>query len=79
LGAFIIFIESFIKIYDYKKLWVQYRMASESLIREKLMYETKSTPYNINEPFFLFVERCEAIMQNEMRGWQEVLAEEDFT
>jgi hypothetical protein len=54
-------------------------MASESLIREKLMYETKSTPYNINEPFFLFVERCEAIMQNEMRGWQEVLAEEDFT
>jgi hypothetical protein len=79
LGAFIIFIESFIKIYDYKKLWVQYRMASENLTREKLMFETKSAPYNISEPFILFVERCEAIMQNEMRGWQEVLAEEDFT
>lgn len=79
LGAFIIFIESFIKIYDYKKLWVQYRMASENLIREKLMFETKSAPYNISEPFLLFVERCEAIMQNEMQGWQEVLAEEDNT
>ena len=77
MGAFIIFIESFVKIYDYKKLWVQYRMASENLIREKLMFETKSAPYNITEPFILFVQRCEAIMQNEMQGWEEVLAEED--
>ena len=77
LGAFIIFIESFVKIYDYKKLWVQYRMASENLIREKLMFETKSAPYNISEPFILLVQRCEAIMQNEMQGWEEILAEED--
>lgn len=77
LGAFIIFIESFIKIYDYKKLWVQYRMASENLIREKLMFETNSSPYDIKEPFKLFVERCESIMQNEMSGWKEIQAEED--
>lgn len=79
LGAFIIFIESFVKIYDYKKLWVQYRLASENLIREKLMFETKSAPYNISEPFILLVQRCEAIMQNEMHGWGEILAEEDNT
>jgi len=77
LGAFIIFIESFIKIYDYKKLWVQYRIASENLIREKLMFETKSAPYNTPDSFILFVQRCEAIMQNEMQGWEEILAEED--
>lgn len=77
LGAFVIFIESFIKIYDYKKLWVQYRMASENLIREKLMFETKSVPYNTVDPFILFVQRCESIMQNEMSGWQEIQAEED--
>lgn len=79
LGAFIIFIESFVKIYDYKKLWVQYRMASENLIREKLMFETNSSPYNIKEPFNLFVQRCESVMQNEMSGWKEIQVEEDNT
>lgn len=79
LGAFVIFIESFIKIYDYKKLWVQYRMASENLIREKLMFETKSEPYGGSEPFKLFVQNCESIMKGENKGWEEILAEEDNT
>ena len=79
IGAFIIFIESFVKIYDYKKLWVQYRLTSEKLNREKLMFETKSAPYNATEPFILLVQRCEAIMQNENQGWEDVLAEEDNT
>jgi uncharacterized membrane protein len=79
LGAFIIFIESFIKIYDYKKLWVQYRMASENLNREKLYFETKSEPYDGSEPFKLFVQNCENIMKGENQGWEEILAEEDNT
>jgi len=79
LGAFIIFIESLTKIYDYKKLWVQYRLAAEKLKREKLFFETKSEPYNTSEPFILFVQNCEAIMQGENQGWEEVLAEEDNT
>jgi len=79
LGAFIIFIESFIKIYDYKKLWAQYRMASENLNREKLYFETKSEPYDGSEPFKLFVQNCENIMKGENQGWEEILAEEDKT
>ena len=77
LGAFIVFIESFLKIYDYKKLWVQYRMASENLNREKLFFETKSEPYDGPEPFKLFVQNCEAIMKGENQGWEDILAEED--
>jgi len=77
LGAFIVFIESFLKIYDYKKLWVQYRMASENLNREKLFFETNSEPYDGPEPFKLFVQNCESIMKGENKGWEEILAEED--
>jgi len=77
LGAFVIFIESFLKIYDYKKLWVQYRLASESLNREKLLFETKTEPYDKSEPFKLFVQNCESIMKGENKGWEEILAEED--
>ena len=79
LGAFVIFIESFLKIYDYKKLWVQYRLASESLNREKLRFETNTEPYDKPEPFKLFVQNCESIMRGENKGWEEILAEEDKT
>ncbi len=77
LGAFIVFIESFVKIFDYKKLWIEYRMASEKLKREKLLFQTKSDPYNISDSFILLVKRCESIMQSETHGWEEVQAEKD--
>ena len=69
LGAFIVFIESFIKIFNYEKLWIQYRMTSERLKREKLLFQTKSKPYEGDNAFALLVEQCEAIMQNEVQGW----------
>ena len=77
MGAFIVFIESYIRIYDFKKLWVQYRMTSERLKREKLLFQTKSEPYNIEDPFQLLVQRGEAIMQNETQTWEELFAEKD--
>ena len=77
MGAFIVFIESYIRIYDFKKLWVQYRMTSERLKREKLLFQTKSEPYNIEDPFQLLVQRCEAIMQNETQTWEELFVEKD--
>lgn len=69
LGAFIVFIESFIKIFNYEKLWHQYRITSERLKREKLLFQTKSKPYDGEDAFALLVQQCEAIMQNELEGW----------
>jgi hypothetical protein len=77
MGAFIVFIESYITIYDFKKLWIQYRMASEKLKREKLLFQTASQPYAIEDPFQLLVQRCEAIMQNETQTWEDLFAEKD--
>ena len=77
LGAFIVFIESFVKIFDYKKLWIEYRMASEKLLREKVLFQTNSIPYNVSESFKLLVQRCEGIMQNESQGWEGLITEKD--
>ena len=77
LGAFIVFIESFIKIFDYEKLWIQYRSTAENLKREKLMFQTKSKPYHTKEAFMILVQRCEAIMQTEVQGWIEVVSEKE--
>ena len=77
LGAFIVFIESYIRIYDFNKLWVQYRMTSEKLKGEKMLFQTNSDPYNIEDSFQLLVKRCEAIMQSETKSWEEIFTEKD--
>ncbi|HKK12435.1 MAG TPA: DUF4231 domain-containing protein [Flavobacteriaceae bacterium] len=76
-GAFIVFVESFVKIFDYEKLWAQYRSTAERLKREKLLFQTKSKPYNTKESFNFLVQRCEAIMQDEVQGWIEVISEKE--
>ncbi|MGM5471295.1 DUF4231 domain-containing protein [Flavobacteriaceae bacterium LMO-SS05] len=77
IAAFIVFIESFVKIYDYEKLWIQYRTASEKLKREKLLFETRTNPYHTSDAFSILVQHCEAIMQNEVQGWVEMLSEKE--
>ena len=75
LGAFIVFIESFISIFNYKELWITYRLSSERLQREKLLFLTKTTPYKSEESFDLLVRRCEGIMQEENKVWEELSTE----
>ena len=78
LGAFIIFIESFVNIFNYKKLWITYRITSENLIKEKMLFETRSSPYkNETEAFDLLVQRCESIMENEKVSWEQLQSEKD--
>ncbi|TXD83220.1 DUF4231 domain-containing protein [Subsaximicrobium wynnwilliamsii] len=77
LGAFVVFVESFVKIFDYEKLWLQYRTTSERLKREKLLFQTKSKPYHGEDSFALLVQQCEAIMQNEVQGWVELVGEKE--
>ena len=73
LGAIIVFIESFIKIFNYKDIWIAYRLTSEQLKREKILYLTKCEPYDASEAFEMLVQRCEAIMQSENGGWKEIV------
>jgi len=73
LGAIIVFIESFIKIFNYKDVWITYRLTSEQLKREKMLYLTKCGPYNDSDAFEMLVQRCEAIMQSENVGWKEIV------
>ena len=77
LGAFIVFIESFVKIFNYEHLWLQYRTTSERLKREKLLFQTKSKPYTGEDAFTLLVQQCEAIMQNEVQGWVGLFDKEE--
>jgi len=77
LGAFIVFVESFVKIFDYEKLWIQYRGAAERLKREKLLFQTGTTPYDTKDAFSMLVQNCEGIMENEVQGWVKLQTDKE--
>ena len=68
-GVLIVALEGILSLYKYKDIWLKYRMTSELLNREKIMYLTKAGPYKTNQNLQTFVERSEAIMSDENKNW----------
>ena len=68
-GALIAVIAGSIGLYNFQENWTEYRTASESLKHEKYLYETKTEPYNDDEPFSLFVQRIESQISTENSRW----------
>lgn len=72
IGVAIAAIEGVLSLYKYQELWLQYRLASEMLQREKLIFLTGSGVYHNNPNAFKdFVQRSEAIMSSENQSWLE--------
>jgi hypothetical protein len=68
-GVLIVVLEGILSHYKYKDIWLKYRMTSEMLNREKILYLTSSGPYKTNKTLQSFVERSEAIMSTENQTW----------
>lgn len=68
-GVLIVVFEGILSLYKYKDIWLKYRMTSEMLNREKILYLTSSGPYKTNKKLQSFVERAEAIMSEENKNW----------
>jgi len=77
-GVIIAVSEGVISLYKYQDLWIKYRATAEHLQREKLLYLTKAEKYkDAKNPFPLFVERVESILQSENKEWQEYIQKEE--
>ncbi len=75
-GSLIIaFFEGISSLYKYQEQWLTYRNTAESLKREKLLFQTKSGPYEKSQALSLLVTRCEGIMSEENQTWQSTLTE----
>ncbi len=68
-GVLIVVLEGMLSLYKYKDIWLEYRMTSELLNREKLLYLTGAGPYKTDKNFQAFVERTETIMSTENQSW----------
>jgi len=60
-------------VYHFGDNWRAFRQALEALKRERVYYENKVGPYaDIDVPFALFVQTCEAIMSEESKSYFEI-------
>ena len=76
-GVLIAIGEGMLALYKYQDNWVQYRVTSEALKREKLLYQTGVGNYrDAEQSFTIFVETIENILQQESKGWQQYAREE---
>ena len=77
IGALIAVIESVSRLNNYKDLWLKYRMISEALQREKLLFTSQVPPYDKENAFHLLVTRCEKLMASENQAWLELQNEKE--
>ncbi len=78
MGVVIAAVEGIQSLYKYKDNWLQYRLTSEALKREKLLYQTLSGEYaEASDPFKTFVQRAEQIMAGEQSQWKDYIAKEE--
>lgn len=71
LGLIVAIITAIVGLYNFQEHWVEYRTTCESLKHEKFLYLTKTEPYNIKEPFPLFVKRVESLISTENTKWSQ--------
>lgn len=75
LSAFITLIEGILLLCKYNENWIIYRMTSETLKKEEVLFETRSGEYSAVEDkqaFNLFVQNIEDIIQNNNKNWEKI-------
>lgn len=61
-------------LWKHQDLWIQYRAAAEALQREKMLYLTRTEPYDDPETSFsTLVHRVESVLGTENASWSQAL------
>lgn len=69
LGVIIAIISAVLGVYKFQENWIEYRTTCESLKHEKYRFLTRSSPYDTEDDFSLFVDRVEALISKENSNW----------
>ena len=60
-------------LFHFQENWIQYRSTCETLRHEKYLYATRVTPYDVSDPFTLFVNRIESLISKEHTAWSQYI------
>ena len=73
LGVVVGIISGFLGLFQTQENWVSYRTTCETLRHEKFFFQTKSKPYDCEDPFPMLVERVEMLISKENTSWSQML------
>lgn len=76
LGFITAVITATLSLYKFHENWIEYRATCESLRHEKYLYLAKTSPYNIQDPFPLLVQRVEAVISKENANWTQYISQQ---
>ncbi len=77
LAGIIAIAASIISLNKFQENWINYRTTAEQLKHEKMLYLTKSAPYNTEERFHNLVQRIESLLSKENSNWAQVFKQKD--
>ena len=72
MGVLLAVFTAMTSLYKYQENWIAYRTTCESLIKEKYLYTTGTTPYDGKNAFNLLVKRVENLLSQENSSWAEL-------
>lgn len=71
IGFLITVLVGLSSLFKYQENWTEYRTTSETLKHEKMLFLTKSGPYNSEESFKTLVLRIENLISRENSAWSQ--------
>ena len=74
-GALVAVISGILLVYRFDETWISYRSTWSSLLREKMLHETRVEPYDKEAARYeRLVRRVESILASESDAWVELRA-----
>ena len=73
LGLLIAVIAGVLGLYQFQENWTGYRTICEALKQEKYLFSTRTSPYEQDDPFPLFVQRVENLISKEHSSWVQYM------
>lgn len=74
LGILIAILSGLSGLLKFQEKWTEYRTTSETLKHEKILFQTRTGPYNgEEEPFKLLVTRSENLVSKEHSAWSQYI------
>ena len=70
-GIIVVVLNKLFELEDYQKLWKDYRLTCEALQHERMLYMTKTEPYDEPNAFPMLVEKVENILHKETQKWKQ--------
>lgn len=68
-GGLLTVVAGVLSLNRFQEMWVGYRAVAEALLREKLLYLTRTPPYDAPSPLPLLVQNVEGLMAQENKSW----------